>query len=85
MTSEILRQFLYCLNPANYDHQTLRALLCFAKFGLLRVSEYTYGPKGNAPTIGDIAIVPDMREPLYLVYTFRKSKCLHLPRAPRSA
>ena len=74
ITDEILSKFLLCLDPSMYDSQTHRALLCFAKFGLLRVSEYTYGEKGNNPKIGDIRIIPDMVDPMYLVYYFNKSK-----------
>ncbi len=83
VTSKVLKKFLLCLDPANYDHQTLRALLCFAKFGLLRVSEYTYGRSGNAPTVGDLAIIPDMKNPSYMVYTFNKSKCNQLKKKER--
>ncbi len=75
ITSNILQKFLVCLPPSDVDRQTLRAILCFAKFGLLRVSEYTYGPNGNAPKVKDLAIFPDMVNPEFMVYTFRKSKC----------
>ncbi len=75
VTSVILKKFLACLSPLDRDHQTLRAILCFAKFGLLRVSEYTYGINGNSPKVKDISLIPDAINPDYLVYRFNKSKC----------
>jgi len=74
ITSAILARFLTILRSDDYDHQTLRGLLCFAKFGLLRVSEYSYGSNGNAPLVGQLSIVPSMEEPSFLVYRFQKSK-----------
>ena len=74
ITDDVLSKFLLCLDHQSYDSQTHRALLCFAKFGLLRVSEYTYGNNGNRPKIGNIRIIPDMIDPMYLVYYFTKSK-----------
>ena len=83
ITSSILKKLLSCLDKRDYDAQTIRATLCFAKFRLLRVSEYTYGPNGNAPKIGDIAIVPDMINAQYLVYRFSKSKTNQFGRRER--
>ncbi len=83
ITSDILKRFLACLDCRNYDNQTLRAILCFAKFGLLRVSEYTYGKNGNCPTVGNIAILPDVSDAKYLVYHFNKSKTNQLGRKER--
>ena len=37
ITAEILQKFLSCLDGNDYDLQTIRAILCFAKFGLLKV------------------------------------------------
>ncbi len=72
ITSDILKKFLLFLSATDYDQQTLRALLCFAKFGLLRVSEYTYGKNGNCPKVENILIIPDMENPEYLIYRFNK-------------
>ena len=83
ITCDILKRFLACLSKTDYDSQCLRALLCFAKFGLLRVSEYTYGKFGNCPTVGNIAIVPSLEEARFLVYRFTKSKTNQLGRKER--
>ncbi len=83
ITSDILKKFLVFLDPKDFDLQTLRAILCFAKFGLLRVSEYTYGKNGNCPKVSNILIVPSMEEPQYLVYRFEKSKCNQTKRKER--
>ena len=74
ITSDILKKFMNLLSDGSYDHQTLRGLLCLAKFGVLRVSEYSYGTGGNAPRVRDCKVIPDMDNPMYLVYCFSKSK-----------
>ncbi len=66
ITSNILKKYLRILCDGSYDHQTLRALLCLAKFGVLRVSEYSYGKGGNAPQVKDCMVIPDMDNPMYL-------------------
>ncbi|MCP4478644.1 MAG: hypothetical protein GY818_11180 [Planctomycetaceae bacterium] len=83
ITSDVLRKFLMCLDKKDYNNQTLRALLCFAKFGLLRVSEYTYGKYGNCPKVENISIIPSVDEARYLVYRFSKSKTNQFGRKER--
>ncbi|NRA57496.1 MAG: hypothetical protein HRU13_05190, partial [Phycisphaerales bacterium] len=66
ITSQILAQFFEHLNPNIPDHQTMRAVLAVAKFGMMRVSEYTYGDRGNCPTVGDLRLYPDAQETRYM-------------------
>ncbi len=84
ITSNILKQFLSLLSSNDRDHQTLRAILCFAKFGLLRVSEYTYGSNCFGPKVKNLAIFPDMENPEFMVYTFNKSKCNQFGKTERT-
>ena len=74
ITSPVLHEMLKHLNGRCYDQQTLRAMLCFAKFGMLRVSEYTNGPAGDCPRVGDIRFIPDIKSASMLVYYFFNSK-----------
>ena len=46
----------------------------FSKVWCSEVSEYSYGKGGNAPLVKDCRIIPDMENPMYLVYCFSKSK-----------
>ena len=52
----------------------MRTMLCFAKFGMLRISEYTTGPCGDCPHVRDIRFVPDIRSASMLIYYFYNSK-----------
>ena len=83
ITSHILKKYLAILCDGSYDHQTLRSLLCLAKFGVLRVSEYSYGEGGYAPLVKHCSIIPDMDNAMYLVYRFNKSKTNQFGREER--
>lgn len=74
INDKVLSKFLSCLSPSSYDMCTHRATLCFAKSGLMRVSEYTYGINGNKPLVCNIRVIPNLLEPMYLLYYFNKSK-----------
>ena len=74
ITSNILAQFFRILDPKIPDLQTCRAILAFAKFGCLRVSEYTYGPTGFAPKISNVQFLPNFANAQVLIYNFNKSK-----------
>ena len=74
ITSPVLHRMLSCLKSNDHDNQTYRAILCFAKFGMLRVSEYTSGPCGACPRVGDIRFIPDMASAQMIAYYFRNSK-----------
>ena len=73
ITDDIMRLFLERLGTKG-DHQTFRAMLLLAKQGVLRVSEYSYGPKGNNPLISNLEFIPDTDDPNYMIYGFNKSK-----------
>ena len=74
VTTDVLAKLISVLNPAIEDQQTIRALLCFAKFGLYRVSEYTKGPSGHHALVRDIQIHPSLDDAMYIVYYFNASK-----------
>ena len=74
ITSPVLEAMLSGLSVYDYDHQTVRSILCFAKLGLLRVSEYTDGPCGSCPRVRDIRFIPDIESAQTMVYYFHKSK-----------
>ena len=57
LTMDVLSKMLVHLDVNNYNHTVLRSLLLFAKFGVLRVSEYSYGTRGNAPSVGNLRII----------------------------
>ena len=83
ITNSVLNMMLIHLDGGNYDHRTLRALLCFAKYGMLRVSEYTYGKNGNRPLVGSISFWPNAEDAQYLLYVFDKSKTNQYSRKER--
>ena len=73
ITDEVLEKLLSHLRGNRLDILVWRALLVFAKFGLLRVSEYVgFGDK--IPVVEQVRFVPDFLEPMYLVYIFDRSK-----------
>ena len=61
----------------------MRAVLAVAKFGMMRVSEYTYGEQGNCPTVGDLRLYPDALDTRYMALYFSKSKCNQSGRTER--
>lgn len=75
ITSSILSKFFVHLRPDRYDNVVLRAMLAWAKFAMMRVSEYTYGAGANSPRIGDIRLFPDAVNTKFIVLYFSKSKC----------
>ena len=83
ITSQILARFFEHLDPSNQDHQTMRAVLAVAKFGMMRVSEYTYGEHANCPTVGDLRLYPDALDTRYMALYFSKSKCNQRGRTER--
>lgn len=74
ITSEILRRFFEHLDPRNTDHQTIRAALAVAKFGMMRVSEYTYGTNCNNPQVDDVRLFPDAMDARFMALYFSHSK-----------
>ena len=83
ITSAILARFFEHLDPTVYDEQVVRAMLAVAKFGMMRVSEYTYGPGGNNPKVGDLRLYPDARDTRFMALYFSKSKCNQIGRTER--
>ena len=75
ITSAVLARFFEHIPEDNHDDLLARAALAVAKFGMMRVSEYTYGEKGNCPKVGDLRLYPDAVEARYLALYFSKSKC----------
>ena len=83
VTSDILKAFFEHLDPNKHDEQVMRAMLAVAKFGMMRVSEYTYGKGGNSPKVGDLRLYPDAKDTRYMVLYFSKSKCNQMARTER--
>jgi hypothetical protein len=74
ITSNVLTSFFGHIDRSTYDNSVLRAMLSWAKFAMMRVSEYTYGPDGNSPRIGDIRLFPDAVNTRFVILYFSKSK-----------
>ena len=75
ITSPVLAGLLQPLDKRFYDNQTIRAMMCFAKFGMLRVSEYTTGPNGEIPRVRDLRFLPNMEKEAHtMVFYFYHSK-----------
>lgn len=74
ITSDVLKAFFTHLNPAKYDDQVTRAVLALAKFGMMRVSEYTSKQGEEGPCVGDLRLYPDARETRFMALYFSKSK-----------
>ena len=71
ITMGFLEQLLSTLDKECDDQQMMRAMLAFAYGGMLRVSEYHYGPRAKCkPKVGDIKEISEE----HLVYEFRASK-----------
>lgn len=71
VSMEVLTRLMSPMNKRGITQQTLRAVLTFAYGGMLRVSEYTYGPRArSSPTIDHITELTDQ----HLVYEFNASK-----------
>ena len=83
ITSHVLKKCMVLSCDDSHDHQTLRSVLCLAKFGVLKVSEYSHGEGGCAPRVKDCSIIPDMDNAMYLVYRFNKSKTNQFGREER--
>ena len=83
ITSNILARFFAHLDPRVHDEQVTRAILAVAKFGMMRVSEYTYGPGGNNPKVGDLRLYPDAKDTQFMALYFSKSKCNQSARTER--
>ena len=59
-------------------------MLTVAKFGMMRVSEYTYGPGGNSPKVGDLRLYPDAKNTCFMVLYLSKYKCNQAARTERA-
>lgn len=75
ITSKVLANFFEHIGTQHHDELLIRAALALAKFGMMRVSEYTHGPNSNCPKVGDIRLYPNAEDARYMALYFSKSKC----------
>lgn len=73
ITNDILHKMLSVVNQGSFNGKVIVAVLCFAKFGLARVSEYTE-TDGIKPLLNQLCFIPSVQEPAVAVFTFFKSK-----------
>jgi len=73
ITDNVLSQLLTHISSNAFDHVTVRAVLLFAKFGVLRVSEYTW-VNGVSPRISQVTFFPTFDSPEFIIFHFNKSK-----------